>query len=67
MVVAHVTFEMTPEQWRAQYPETAAALSTEAMALDIAYRNLVRLGWRFSPSEIGKMARVILDEMEKKP
>lgn len=37
---------------------------TEAVALRLAYENLIRLGWKFSDEDIGKSARAIIDAMD---
>ena len=35
-----------------------------AAALQIAYQNLLRLGWKFTHADIGKRAREILDAFD---
>ena len=37
---------------------------TQAEALRIAYENLKRLGWTFSPEDIGKIAARIIKAMD---
>lgn len=38
-----------------------------AAAFQIAYQNLVRLGWKFSAADVGKAAREIMDAFDAKP
>lgn len=35
-----------------------------AAALQIAYQNLIRMGWRFSAEDVGKEARKIMDALD---
>jgi hypothetical protein len=35
-----------------------------AAALQIAYQNLLRLGWKFSAEDVGKEARKIMDAFD---
>lgn len=35
-----------------------------AAALQIAYQNLIRLGWKFSAEDVGKEARKIMDTFD---
>lgn len=35
-----------------------------AAALQIAYQNLIRLGWKFSAEDVGKDARKIMDAFD---
>lgn len=37
---------------------------TEAVALRIAYENLIRLGWKFTPDKIGEDARAIINALD---
>lgn len=37
---------------------------TEAVALRIAYENLLRLGWKFTPDKIGEDARAIINALD---
>jgi hypothetical protein len=37
---------------------------TEAMALQIAHQRLEKLGWNYATSDIGKLAREILDALD---
>lgn len=43
--------------------EALEALGAKAEALRVAERWLVKHGWRFTPADVGKRAREVLDAM----
>lgn len=45
---------------KAEIDVTQVGDRTAATALQIAYQNLIRLGWKFGAEDVGKHAREIL-------